>query len=227
MTDKPKRLVVRDLTKMFGSGDNAVHVLNGASLAAAAGESIAIMGPSGSGKSTLLHCIGTLEPPTSGSVRIDDTDPYALQEADIARFRNDSIGFVFQDHHLLPQYTVLENALLPTVAFAGSTDGEERARTLLDRVGLGHRLLHRPAELSGGERQRVAIARALINRPGLLLCDEPTGNLDGKTADAVADLLLELHAEALNVLLVVTHDPRLAGRFARRIDLENGRCVER
>lgn len=227
MNDKPMRLVVRDLTKTFGDDSNAVHVLNGASLTAEAGESIAIMGPSGSGKSTLLHCVGTLEPPTSGSVRIDGTDPYALQEADIARFRNDSIGFVFQDHHLLPQYTVLENALLPTVAFPGSTDGEERAGILLDRVGLGHRLGHRPAELSGGERQRVAIARALINQPGLLLCDEPTGNLDGNTADAVADLLLELHAEALNVLLVVTHDPRLAERFARRIDLENGRCVER
>jgi len=220
------RLAVRDLTKNFGDGDSTVQVLNGASLAAAAGESIAIMGPSGSGKSTLLHCIGTLDPPTSGSVRIDGTDPYALQEAKIARFRNESIGFVFQDHHLLPQYTVLENTLLPTVAFAGATDGEERARTLLDRVGLGHRLLHRPAELSGGERQRVALARALINEPGLLLCDEPTGNLDGKTADAVADLLLELHTEAQNVLLVVTHDPRLAGRFARRIDLEDGRCVE-
>ncbi len=227
MNDTTMRLAVRDLTKTFGDGDNAVHVLNGASLAAAAGESIAIMGPSGSGKSTLLHCVGTLEPPTSGSVRIDGTDPYALQETKIARFRNESIGFVFQDHHLLPQYTVLENTLLPTVAFAGSTDGEKHARTLLDRVGLGHRLLHRPAELSGGERQRVALARALINQPGLLLCDEPTGNLDGKTADAVADLLLELHAEAQNVLLVVTHDPRLAGRFARRIDLEDGRCVER
>ncbi len=227
MNDTAMRLQVRDLTKAFGDGDSAVHVLNGASLAAAAGESIAIMGPSGSGKSTLLHCVGTLEPPTAGSVRIDGSDPFALQEAAIARFRNESIGFVFQDHHLLPQYTVLENTLLPTVAFAGPTDGETRARTLLDRVGLGHRLLHRPSELSGGERQRVAIARALINAPGLLLCDEPTGNLDGETADAVADLLLELHAEAQNVLLVVTHDPRLAARFARRVDLESGRCVER
>jgi len=227
VNDTSTRLTVRDLTKTFGDGDSSVHVLNGANLAADAGESIAIMGPSGSGKSTLLHCVGTLEPPTAGSVRIDGTDPFALQEAAIARFRNESIGFVFQDHHLLPQYTVLENALLPTVAFPGATDGEERARILLDRVGLGHRLMHRPAELSGGERQRVAIARALINQPGLLLCDEPTGNLDGETADAVADLLLELHHEAQNVLLVVTHDPRLAGRFARRIDLENGQCVER
>jgi len=227
VNDNSMRLTVRDLTKTFAGGDNAVRVLRGASLAAAAGESIAIMGPSGSGKSTLLHCVGTLEPPTAGSVRIDGTDPFALREAQIARFRNASIGFVFQDHHLLPQYTVLENTLLPTVAFAGSGDGEERARDLLDRVGLGHRLLHRPAELSGGERQRVAIARALINEPGLLLCDEPTGNLDGRTADAVADLLLELHADAQNVLLVVTHSPRLAARFARRIELENGRCVER
>jgi len=226
VNDTPMRLTVRDLTKTFDGGESAVHVLNGASFDAAAGESLAIMGPSGSGKSTLLHCVGTLEPPTAGSVHIDGTDPFTLPEADLARFRNESIGFVFQDHHLLPQYSVLENTLLPTVAFAGSTDGEERARALLDRVGLGHRLSHRPAELSGGERQRVAIARALINQPRLLLCDEPTGNLDGKTADAVADLLVELHEEAQNVLLVVTHSPRLAERFARRIELENGRCVE-
>lgn len=227
MSDTPVRLLVSDLTKTFGDGDSAVRVLTGANLEAATGESIAIMGPSGSGKSTLLHCVGTLEPPTAGSVRIGDIDPFALREAEIARFRNESIGFVFQDHHLLPQYTVLENTILPTVAFPGGADGEKRARVLLDRVGLGHRLTHRPGELSGGERQRVAIARALINQPGLLLCDEPTGNLDGKTAEAVADLLLELHAEAQNVLLVVTHSPRLAARFARRVELENGQCVER
>jgi len=232
VNDTPMRLMVSDLSKKFagGGGSSAVHVLNGASLSASAGESIAIMGPSGSGKSTLLHCVGTLEPPTSGSVRIDGNDPFGLPEAQIARFRNETIGFVFQDHHLLPQYTVLENTLLPTVAFAGSSaseGGEERARALLERVGLGHRLLHRPAELSGGERQRVAIARALINQPGLLLCDEPTGNLDGKSAEAVADLLLELHSDARSVLLVVTHSQRLATRFARRIELENGRCVER
>jgi lipoprotein-releasing system ATP-binding protein len=227
MTDGAPRLAVKDLVKTFDEGEQAVHVLAGANLTAAAGESIAIMGPSGSGKSTLLHCVGTLEPPSSGSVQIDGTDPFVLAEAAIARFRNETIGFVFQDHHLLPQYSVLENTLLPTVAFKGTPDGEERARALLDRVGLGHRLEHRPAELSGGERQRVAIARALINQPGLLLCDEPTGNLDGPNADTVADLLLELHAEASSVLLVVTHSPRLAERFGRRIDLENGRCVER
>jgi lipoprotein-releasing system ATP-binding protein len=221
------RLAVRDLVKGFGEDTAAVQVLRGASLEANAGESIAIMGPSGSGKSTLLHCIGTLEPPTSGEVSIDGTDPFALGEAEIARFRNQSIGFVFQDHHLLPQYSVMENTLLPTVAFKDTPDGQDRARALLERVGLGHRLSHRPAELSGGERQRVAIARALINQPGLLLCDEPTGNLDGATADAVADLLLELHAEAESALLVVTHSPRLAERFARRVDLESGRCIER
>ena len=219
-------LSVSDLHKRFGDGDAAVSVLRGADLAAAPGDSVAIMGPSGSGKSTLLHCIGTLEPPTSGTVSIGGTDPFALSELEIARFRNRSIGFVFQDHHLLPQYTVLENVLLPTVAFAGSDGDEARARDLLGRVGLAHRLEHRPAELSGGERQRVAIARALINGPELLLCDEPTGNLDGKTAAAVADLLQELHGEADNVLLVVTHDPRLAARFARQVRLEDGRCVE-
>jgi lipoprotein-releasing system ATP-binding protein len=226
MTGAP-RLVVRDLVKVFDEGGTSVQVLNGASLEARAGESIAIMGPSGSGKSTLLHCVGTLEPPTSGEVFIDGTNPFALGEAEIARFRNQTIGFVFQDHHLLPQYSVMENALLPAVAFKDTPDGQDRAGALLDRVGLGHRLRHRPAELSGGERQRVAIARALINQPELLLCDEPTGNLDGPTADAVADLLLELHAEAANALLVVTHSPRLAERFARRVDLENGRCIER
>jgi lipoprotein-releasing system ATP-binding protein len=221
------RLEVEALCKRFGDGPGAVEVLRGADLSAAGGESVAIMGPSGSGKSTLLHCVGTLEPPTSGSVRINGSDPFELGEAEIARFRNRTIGFIFQDHHLLPQYSVLENVLLPTVAFPGADGDEKRARDLLEQVGLAHRLDHRPAELSGGERQRVAIARALINSPALLLCDEPTGNLDGQTADTVADMLLALHAEASNVLVVVTHSPRLAERFGRRVELEDGRCVER
>jgi lipoprotein-releasing system ATP-binding protein len=224
---KETRLEVAALCKTFGDGPDAVEVLRGADLAASGGESVAIMGPSGSGKSTLLHCIGTLEPPTSGSVRINGSDPFELAEAEIARFRNRTIGFVFQDHHLLPQYSVLENVLLPTVAFPGADGDESRARDLLERVGLAHRLDHRPAELSGGERQRVAIARALINSPALLLCDEPTGNLDGQTADAVADMLVALHTEASTVLVVVTHSPRLAERFGRRVELEDGRCVER
>ncbi len=219
-------LQVANVVKQFEIGELTVPVLDGVSFDVAAGDSAAIMGPSGSGKSTLLHIIGTLEPPTNGTVKIGGREPLGLSEPDMARFRNESIGFVFQDHHLLPQYSVLENTLVPTLAFGGREAGDERARRLLGRVGLGHRLDHRPAQLSGGERQRVAIARALINQPAVLLCDEPTGNLDRHTADAVADLLLELHEHESNVLLVVTHSSDLAQRFRRRLELREGRCIE-
>jgi lipoprotein-releasing system ATP-binding protein len=219
-------LQVAHVVKRFEIGDTVVPVLDDVSFDVAAGDSTAIMGPSGSGKSTVLHIIGTLEPPTSGEVKIGGRNPFALNEPDIARFRNDSIGFVFQDHHLLPQYSVLENTLIPTLAFPGNAAGEARARLLLERVGLTHRLDHRPAQLSGGERQRVAIARALINRPAVLLCDEPTGNLDHRTADAVAELLLELHSQESNVLVVVTHNSELARRFGHRLELREGRCFE-
>lgn len=215
---------VHEVTKSFDSGARTVPVLRGASLALAAGEAVAITGPSGSGKSTLLHIVGTLEAPDSGSVTIGEVDPFTLPEPALARFRNRTVGFVFQDHYLLPQYSVLENTLVPALAFAGADGAQERAHELLDRVGLGHRLEHRPAELSGGERQRVALARALVNRPSLLLCDEPTGNLDQRTADAVADLLLELHERERSVLIVVTHSLDLAGRFGHRIELREGRC---
>jgi lipoprotein-releasing system ATP-binding protein len=215
------------VSKAFETGRRTVPVLDEVSFALEPGAAVAVTGPSGAGKSTLLHVIGTLEPPDSGTVRIGGRDPFAMSEPETARFRNESIGFVFQDHHLLPQYTVLENALIPTLAFAGGSDGEARARELLDRVGLSHRLDHVPSELSGGERQRVAIARALINRPALLLCDEPTGNLDTRTADAVASLLTELHREENNILLVVTHSLELADRFERRFELRDGRCSER
>jgi lipoprotein-releasing system ATP-binding protein len=191
-----------------------------------AGESLAITGPSGSGKSTLLHIVGTLDEPTSGTVRIDEQDPFALPEPELARFRNRTIGFVFQDHHLLPQYSVLENALIPTLAYPGGEDLRHRAVELLTKVGLDHRLDHRPAQLSGGERQRVAIARALINRPGLLLCDEPTGNLDVDTAASVADLLLELQELEQNILIAVTHSLELAARFPRHFELREGLCSE-
>ncbi len=219
-------LQVTNVVKQFEIGDTTVPVLDGVSFDVAAGDSVAIMGPSGSGKSTVLHIIGTLEPPTAGDVKIGGRNPFALSEPDMARFRNESIGFVFQDHHLLPQYSVLENTIVPTLAFAGNAAGEERARQLLERVGLGHRLDHRPAQLSGGERQRVAIARALINRPAVLLCDEPTGNLDHRAANAVAELLLELHGQESNVLVVVTHNSDLAQRFGRRLELREGRCFE-
>ncbi|MEK7728979.1 MAG: ABC transporter ATP-binding protein, partial [candidate division KSB1 bacterium] len=190
------------------------------------GQSLAIIGPSGSGKSTLLHLLGTLDQPSSGAITLGDRNPFALSEPALAKFRNQTIGFVFQEHHLLPQYAVLENVLLPTLAFGKSADKQqEYARALLQRVGLAHRLEHFPAELSGGEKQRVAIARALINRPRLLLCDEPTGNLDRNTGHAVADLLFELHREQSNILLIVTHSAELAARCERRFELREGTCV--
>jgi lipoprotein-releasing system ATP-binding protein len=188
-------------------------------------ESLAITGPSGCGKSTLLHILGTLDVPSAGRVDMDGKDPFALSEPDLAKFRNQEIGFVFQEHHLLPQYSVLENVLVPTLAFGGASQ-EDEARELIDRVGLGHRVDHRPAELSGGERQRTAVARALINKPSLLLCDEPTGSLDGARAGEVADLLFELHVQEGNILIGVTHSLEMAARFARRFELQEGTCVE-
>jgi lipoprotein-releasing system ATP-binding protein len=222
------RLVLGGVTNRFDAGAHELEVLSGVSLEMAPGDALAITGPSGSGKSTLLHIIGALERPTSGSVRLGDEDPLSRSEPGLALFRNRVVGFVFQDHHLLPQYTMLENVLLPTLAFAQSGAGDEAwARELLGRVGIGHRLAHLPGEISGGERQRAAVARALINRPSLLLCDEPTGNLDRKSAGAVADLLFELHAEARNILIVVTHSLDLAQRFPRRAELVDGRLEER
>lgn len=221
------RLAVRDVTKTFTGEAAPVEVLRGVTLDMAGGESIAITGQSGSGKSTLLHLIGTLDTPTSGTVEIDGADPFALPEPELARFRNQRVGFVFQDHHLLPQYSVLENVRIPTTPFrSGGSDAEARAAELVDRVGLSHRADHRPARLSGGERQRVAVARALVNRPGLLLCDEPTGNLDPDTADAIAGLLLELHAAERTILIVVTHSLELAARFGKHVRMEAGVCVE-
>lgn len=219
-------LDVRDVHKSFALGGEQVEVLAGAEMALPAGSMAAITGPSGSGKSTLLHLVGTLDEPTSGSISIGGDDPFRLAEAALARFRNETIGFVFQDHHLLPQYTVLENVLLPALAFKkASDDSRDWARRLLDRVGLSHRLAHRPAELSGGERQRVAVARALVNRPRLVLCDEPTGNLDRANAAGIVDLLFELHQDSDRVLLVVTHSAEIAGRFPLHYTLEDGRCV--
>ena len=191
------------------------------------GESASITGPSGSGKSTLLNILGSLEPPTSGSVIIDGCDPYALTAPELALFRNRHVGFVFQDHHLLPQCTVLENVLLPALADKHSSGGKvQRARMLLGRVGMTERLGHRPAQLSGGERQRVALARALINEPALILADEPTGSLDRSTSEEVADLLWELHSREGRILVVVTHNEPLAARAAKRFDLKDGVLVQ-
>ena len=213
---------VSGVSKYYGDSTNRVEVLRGISLEMQKGESLVIMGPSGSGKSTLLHLLGTLDKPSSGSIEIEGTDPSQLSEPELARFRNRVIGFIFQDHYLLPQYDVLENVLIPSFAFR-QEDLSSRALQLLERVGLSHRIRHRPFELSGGERQRVAVARALVNRPSLLLCDEPTGNLDRSTAQAVADLLLQLHEEEQGALIVVTHSMELAARFRRKYELNEGR----
>lgn len=194
-------------------------MLAGVSLSLSLGEAVAVMGPSGSGKSTLLHIIGALDTPTSGSVTLDGANPFELDEKALAAFRNQKIGFVFQDHCLLPQCSVLENVLTPTLVARSGNNSSERARALLDQVGLSERLEHRPAELSGGEKQRVALARAMINEPVLLLCDEPTGNLDSKSAETVASLLLELHARQKTILVVVTHSAELAGRFPVRYQM--------
>jgi lipoprotein-releasing system ATP-binding protein len=198
------------------------RILDGVDLTLEPGDAAAIMGPSGSGKSTLLHILGALDRPTSGTVSLNGSDIAALAEREQAAFRNAHIGFVFQDHALLPQCTVLENVLVPTLV-ANKTDRTPRARALLEAVGLAHRMDHKPAQLSGGERQRTAIARALILDPALLLCDEPTGNLDRATAATVAALLLELHRERESILVAVTHSAEFAAHFPARYELVNGR----
>jgi lipoprotein-releasing system ATP-binding protein len=220
-------LNVENVTKSYPTPRGELPILSGISLALKRGDAAAIMGPSGSGKSTLLYLLGALEPPTSGRVALDGQDPYALGERAQAAFRNRHIGFVFQDHSLLPQCSVLENVLAPTLAAPPgeprTKDDEMRARALLEHVGLSDRLEHRPAELSGGEKQRAAVARALIRDPTLVLCDEPTGNLDRASADAVASLLLDLHAARRTILVVVTHSAALAERFPIRFEMVDGR----
>jgi lipoprotein-releasing system ATP-binding protein len=219
-------LRVENITKEFPTRGEPLRVLRGVSLDISSSSNLAILGPSGSGKSTLLHILGTLEPPTSGSMTLDDQDPFQLAEPQLADFRNRHIGFVFQDHHLLNQCTVLENTLLPTLANGSpSKQQTDDARNLLQRVGLADRLDHRPAELSGGERQRVAIARALINRPTLLLADEPTGNLDRSTAAGIADLMLDLQLAENTILVVVTHSQELAKKMDRSVELDEGKLV--
>lgn len=217
-------LRVEGLRKTYPSPSEDLVVLDGLDLVLQPGEALAVTGPSGCGKSTLLHILGTLERPTAGRVEVGGVDPFALSPRDLARFRNRHVGFVFQDHHLLPPCTVLENVLIPTLVAEGAVpEAVERAKGLLERVGLSDRLDQLPAALSGGERQRVAIARALIRNPTLLLCDEPTGNLDRANARKVGDLFLELHAELRNVLVVATHSAELAARFSKRAELRAGR----
>ncbi len=219
-------LVVANLSKSFPTAGDPLVVLHDVSLSLAAGETAAIVGPSGSGKSTLLQILGTLDAPTSGSVMIDGHDPFSLREQELAKFRNHHIGFVFQDHHLLPQLTVLENVLIPTLATGRpSREETDRAASLLESVGLSSRLGHRPSELSGGERERVAIARALLMQPSLILADEPTGNLDRRTADGVTELLLRLQSEMGAILITVTHSDRLSESMQHRFELRDGSLV--
>jgi lipoprotein-releasing system ATP-binding protein len=215
-------LQVANVSKSYPTPAGPLQVLSNVTLSLAAGEAAAIMGPSGSGKSTLLYMLGALEPPSAGRITLGGQNPFELDAAALAAFRNEQIGFVFQDHCLLPQCTVLENVLVPTlVGSKPAGDVVARARHLAEQVGLGARLDHRPAALSGGERQRAAIARALIRQPRLLLCDEPTGNLDRASADTVASLLLDLHRAQQTVLVIVTHSPQLAARCPTRFQLEH------
>ncbi|HEX5472262.1 MAG TPA: ABC transporter ATP-binding protein [Lacipirellulaceae bacterium] len=219
-------LFVDNIVKEYATPAEPLRVLAGVSFSLRRSENLAVLGPSGSGKSTLLSILGTLEPPTAGSVRLSGKDPFALHDTELAAFRRDNVGFVFQEHHLLPQCTVFENVLVPFLANGAATpEDAQRAAQLLDRVGLAKRLTHRPAELSGGERQRVAIARALVREPTLLLADEPTGNLDRTTAHSVAELLLELQRERDAILIVVTHSDALAAMLGRRMELDSGRLV--
>ena len=217
-------LNVSGVGKQYPTPRGPLTVLSDVSFTLSPGDAAAITGPSGSGKSSLLYMLGALEPPSQGTITLDGRNPFDLGAAALADFRNTSIGFVFQDHCLLPQCSVLENVLVPTlVAKNGNDDAPARARACLEQVGLGARLDHRPGELSGGEKQRAAIARALVREPRLVLCDEPTGNLDQASASTVASMLLDLHARQRNILIVVTHSERLAGQFPIRFDISNGR----
>ena len=217
-------LSVSGVGKQYPTPRGPLTVLSDVSFTLSPGDAAAITGPSGSGKSSLLYILGALEPPSQGIITLDGQNPFDLGAAALADFRNTSIGFVFQDHCLLPQCSVLENVLVPTlVAKNGNDEAPARARACLEQVGLGARLDHRPGELSGGEKQRAAIARALVRQPRLVLCDEPTGNLDQASASTVASVLLDLHARQRNILIVVTHSERLAGQFPIRFDISDGR----
>jgi len=219
-------LELRGLKKSFPTPQGEIPILCDVDLSMSRGEALAIAGPSGSGKSTLLYIVGTLEPPTAGDVRLLGKNPFSLPAPAVARFRNENVGFVFQDHYLLPQCSVLENVLLPALAGHGvDASAEARARSLLERVGLDRRVEYRPAELSGGQRQRVAICRALVNSPPILLADEPTGNLDRSTAQTIGTLLLEMAREQNTLLIVATHSAELAARFPRRVELVDGRLA--
>ena len=219
-------LSAQNLVKSFPAAEETLEILRGVSLELAAGESVAVMGPSGCGKSTFLSIVGTLDVATSGRVEVDGVDPAKLNEAERSRFRNETVGFVFQDHHLLPQCTVLENVLIPVLASRTATAKDrDRAGELLEQLGISNRSDHLPGRISGGERQRAAICRALINQPKLILADEPTGNLDPTTAASVGDLLLGLGETTDAALICVTHSSEFAERFPKTVRLVDGKIV--
>lgn len=227
---RPPIVIAEGLSHWFDTAAGSLPILRDVNLSLAPSDAMTVTGPSGAGKTTLLNILGTLETPRAGSVLVDGVNPFKLSSQELARFRNRRLGFIFQEHHLLPQLSALENVLLPTIAYHGkpaAPDPANRAADLLARVGLAERRDHRPPELSGGERQRVAIARALINRPALLLADEPTGNLDSRTASGVADLLIELCSAEQTALVVVTHSREIAARFAVHVELVDGALVRR
>src|SRR5262245_11127889 len=215
-------LTATHLSKTYQTPAGDLSVLRDVSLSLQPGESASVMGPSGSGKSTLLYILGGLEPPTAGTVEIHGKNPYSLPPDALAAFRNKDVGFVLQDPRLLPRCRSLQNVLVPPLVGEADPAAADRAKALLQMVGLGARLDHRPAELSGGEKQRAAIARALVRQPRVILCDEPTGNLDADTAATVADLLIDLHAKAKSIMVLVTHSEALGSRFSRRWTMKNG-----
>jgi lipoprotein-releasing system ATP-binding protein len=217
-------LKTKDLRKTYITGPQEVEVLKGIDLEVSAGEIVVIMGPSGVGKSTLLHLVGGLDRPTSGDVLIDGDDLFSLRDKELAVFRNNAIGFVFQFHHLLPEFSALENVMIPGMMH-GRDMGvvTQKANAILDEIGLGHRLTHKPSELSGGEQQRVAVARALVNNPRLVLADEPTGNLDKRNSEALYELILELNKKHDQTFIIVTHNELMATHAQRVIELEDGR----
>ena len=220
------QLVIHDLKKEYPTRSEPLEILKGIELELTGGDNVAVIGPSGSGKSTLLNILGTLDHPTSGTYTLNNIDPFNLAEDELAAFRNANIGFIFQEHHLLPQLSVLENVLIPTMANGKpSQDDVSRAESLIARVGLTDRSHHRPAELSGGERERVAVARSLICGPSLLLADEPTGNLDRKNAQQIGELLLEIQQAEDMILVVVTHSSELAGMLGQQLEINDGRLT--
>ena len=211
------------IKKIYKNGKKDLHILQGIDFEVVKGETVAILGPSGAGKSTLLHILGGIDKPTSGNILLNGSDIYKLSDNKRAWLRNNKIGFVFQFYHLLSEFTALENAAMP--ALAAGRKAKDAAQRLLEDFGLGKRLRHRPYELSGGEQQRVAIARALINNPDILLCDEPTGNLDSKMGKEILDILFKMNRESSAVIIIVTHDKEIARNAHRVIEIKDGRIA--